>query len=246
MEEVSIITALLAGLLSFLSPCLVPLLPAYFGLLVGETSEDVSDKKLRWRVFRAALFYVMGFTLVFWMMGVSANALGKFITSNVRILQQVGGIFVLLFGMHISGMLRFGTLDKEARLRVPSAIRNMNVVGPFLIGIAFALGWTPCFGPVLGAILFLASMQDTILQGGFLLLVYAAGIGLPFIILSLVWGNIAVYIKKMDHWLKYIHVLGGVFLIILGILMVTGYLDAVNAWSFENLLHWLQPIYDKT
>ena len=185
-ETVSYHIAFLAGLLSFLSPCILPLIPAYFTLITGFSLEDLTEgesRRTRKKVFLSTMFFVLGFSFVFILLGSSATYMGSFISKYTHIIRITGGIIIIILGMHLSGLVRISGLDFEKRFQIKKP--PVHFFGTFAIGMAFGSGWTPCIGPLLGSILILASNQETVNQGMVLLSFYAAGMAIPFVIISL-------------------------------------------------------------
>ena len=184
--EVTYTTALLAGILSFLSPCVLPLVPAYISFMTGVSVDNLrsgGSNALRGRAVLHSLSFVLGFSAVFITLGASATILGRTLLANVHFLAKAGGILIVVFGLHYMGLFRIGFLNLEARFNL--AEKPPGLWGAFLIGLAFAFGWTPCVGPILAAILTVAGGQESITQGVVLLAVYSAGLGLPFILAGL-------------------------------------------------------------
>jgi cytochrome c-type biogenesis protein len=230
MENTSLFAAFSAGLLSFLSPCILPLIPAYLSFISGvslsEMRREESDAKSSAKVLSNALFFVIGFSFVFVALGASATFLGKFLMAELGILRKVAGVLVILLGLLVLGVFRIGFLDQEKRYH--HRTKSFGLLGSFLIGMAFALGWTPCIGPILAAILFLASTKETVAQGIGLLGVYSAGLGIPFLLAAL-----AVHrFLRVSSWIKShfqaIKIVSGLLLIAVGILMLTDDLTRIT------------------
>lgn len=229
-ESISYPAALIAGLLSFFSPCILPLIPAYFTFITGLSLEELTDaptKQLRGRVIRATLSYVLGFSLVFILMGASASFVGVAIFKYRDWIRIIGGVLIMFFGIHMTGLIRFRTLEFERRLQVQK--KPLHFMGTFLVGMAFGAGWSPCIGPLLGSILIVAGSQETVGHGIALLSVYAAGLAVPFLVLSLFVDSLLTFIKKASWSIRYINVTAGVLLLILGLLLVTNKLNLISA-----------------
>ena len=221
-ETVSYHIAFLAGLLSFFSPCILPLIPAYFTLITGFSLEDLMEKenrRTRKKVFLSTIAFVLGFSFVFILLGSSATYLGVFISKYTHIIRIIGGIIIIILGVHLSGLVRISGLDFEKRIQIKK--KPVHFLGTFAIGMAFGSGWTPCIGPLLGSILILASNQDTVNQGMILLSFYAAGMAIPFVIISILINSLLVFIKKASGILKYVNAVSGVLLILVGLFLVS-------------------------
>lgn len=221
-ESISYPAAFAAGLLSFLSPCILPLIPAYFTFITGCSVTELTDgepsAKLRRRVMVSTLAYVVGFSSVFIALGASASFLGGLLFDHRDTLRVVGGILILILGVHMTGLIRFAKLDVEKRLHLSE--KPMGIMGTVLVGMAFAAGWSPCIGPLLGSILIVAGNQDTVFEGMLLLSAYSAGLALPFLGLSAFIHLLLSFLKRAKTVLKYVNPAAGVLLIILGILLV--------------------------
>lgn len=222
-----IIPAFIAGLFTFIAPCTLPLVPAFLGIIAGVPPGELQDrekiKALRWKIFGNAVFYVLGFSLIFILFGVFAALLGKIFLVRIWI-SRIGGILVILFGLFIMGALKWGFLNKEFKLKAPRLLASPNKTNSFFIGSLFSLGWSPCVGPLLGSILLFATNQQTVFQGAALLGVFSAGLAIPFLLTSLFVGRAfsAFGSKKLNKILKGVNVVAGIFLIFLGVLLISG------------------------
>jgi cytochrome c-type biogenesis protein len=229
-ESISYPAALVAGLLSFFSPCILPLIPAYFTFITGLSLDELTgaqSRRIRLRVIGATLSYVLGFSLVFVLMGASASFIGKAIFAYRDTIRIVGGILILLLGVHMTGLIRFRPLEFERRLEIRK--KPLHFLGTFFVGMAFGAGWSPCIGPLLGSILIVAGNQDTVAEGVGLLSVYAAGLAIPFLLLSVFVNSLLSFIKKAAWSIKYINITAGALLLILGLLLVTDKLALIGA-----------------
>jgi len=229
-ESISYSAALAAGLISFFSPCILPLIPAYFTFITGMSLDEltgVQSRRIRLRVIGATLSYVLGFSLVFVLMGASASFIGKAVFTYRDTIRIVGGILIILLGIHMTGLIRFRPLEFERRLEVRS--KPLHFLGTFFVGMAFGAGWSPCIGPLLGSILIVAGNQETVAEGIGLLSVYAAGLAIPFLLLSIFVNSILSFIKKASWSIKYINIIAGGLLLILGLLLVTDKLTLISA-----------------
>lgn len=219
MESVSLLTAFGAGLFSFISPCVLPLIPAYISFISGvsidtlqEGGEEAGNTTMK--VFVSTLIFVLGFSTVFIMLGAGAGVIGKLLFIYRIWFNRVAGGMIIVLGLHMTGLLRIGFLNYEKRIHVRE--NPLGVLGIFLIGAAFAFGWTPCIGPILAAILTLAAQQGSVGSGMFMLAVYSAGLGLPFILTGLAINKFFGVYKKMRRHLGTIEKFAGAFLIIVG------------------------------
>ena len=229
-ESISYSAALVAGLLSFFSPCILPLIPAYFTFITGFSLDELTGVQrtgVRIRIILSTLSYILGFSTIFILMGASASFVGGAIFQYRDWIRIIGGVAIILFGIHMTGLFRFRALEFERRLHLQK--KPLPFIGTFIVGMAFGAGWSPCIGPLLGSILIVASNQDTVGQGIGLLSVYAAGLAIPFLVLSIFIDSLIILIKKVSWSIKYINVTAGVMLLILGLLLVTNQLNLISA-----------------
>ena len=199
-EAVSFPAAFLAGFLSFLSPCVLPLIPAYFTFITGFSLEELTENRhseIRKKVVFSTVSFVCGFSLVFILMGASASYLGGLIYNYRETIRIIGGILIILMGVHLTGIIRIPGLDVEKRIHMDK--KPLHFLGIFIIGMAFGAGWSPCIGPLLGSILIIAGSQETVRQGIVLLAIYSAGLALPFIIMSVFIHLLLMVIKKASR-----------------------------------------------
>lgn len=222
--------AFVAGLLSFLSPCVLPLVPSYVGFITGMTLPEISGRR-RAALIHAVLF-VAGFSLVFVLLGASATALGRALNHYQVWLQRVGGVLIILFGVLCLGVFRINLLSQERRLHLER--KPIGYLGSALVGIAFGAGWTPCIGPVLGGILGLAATSGDVARGMQLLAVYSAGLAIPFLIAAVAVERFLDWFQRFRRYIPWVMRLSGILLIVVGILMVTG--------EFTRLAGWLQSL----
>jgi len=212
----------MAGVLSFFSPCILPLIPAYFSFITGFSLEELTAAPAahtRRKVIVATLAYVAGFTTVFVLLGASASFLGRLVYEYSQAIRIAGGGLIVLLGIHLTGLVRIPMLDYEKRVQVSK--KPLHLLGTFLVGMAFGAGWSPCIGPLLGSILIMAGSQDTVGQGMVLLCVYSAGLAVPFIVMSLFINYLLNFLKKATRVLRYVHLVAGILLILLGIALIT-------------------------
>lgn len=217
-QTVTYPAALLAGLLSFLSPCILPLIPAYFTFITGLSIEDLTagdPGRVRARVMAATLSYVSGFSVVFILLGASASFLGGLIQAYGNYIRVIGGLIIILLGIHLTGWVRIRALEFERRLHVRE--KPLHLLGTFLVGMAFGAGWSPCVGPLLGTILIIAGNQETVWQGIGLLSIYAAGLAIPFILLSFFINFMLVFLQRTRRIIRYVNLAAGALLVVIGI-----------------------------
>ncbi|QEK13350.1 cytochrome c biogenesis protein CcdA [Crassaminicella thermophila] len=227
MMNVSTPIALGAGFLSFFSPCILPLIPAYITYITGTTFEDeLADKKLF--AFTRTLGFVIGFSIIFIVMGISASFIGKLFIRHKELFRKVSSMLIIFFGLNMMGVLKIKLLNKEIRMKAPKNISNW--FGSIFMGMAFGAGWTPCFGAVLGAILVYASSTSTVAKGFYLLLAYSIGMGIPFIITSLVIHKFSGLMMKYERYLPYITKLSGIILVIFGILVFFNKMSIISTF----------------
>ena len=228
--------ALVAGLLSFLSPCVLPLVPPYLCFLGGTTfdqltSEDETPSHVYTTVVMSSVAFVLGFTTVFVILGATATAAGQLLAANLPLLAKIAGVVIIIAGLHFLGVIHLPILHREARYHADS--RPAGLVGAYGIGLAFAFGWTPCIGPVLGAILAVAAGEDSVRQGVSLLFVYSLGLGIPFVVAAIA---IRPFLSTMQRFKRHLatveKVLGG-FLVLTGILFLTDAMTLISSWMLE-------------
>jgi cytochrome c-type biogenesis protein len=220
-EAVSFPAAFLAGLLSFFSPCVLPLIPAYFTFITGYSLEELTEGniEIRKKVILSTISFVLGFSVVFILMGGSASYLGGLIYKYKNLIRIIGGVLIIILGIHLTGVFRIRSLEFEKRIQIQK--KPLHFLGTFIIGMAFGAGWSPCIGPLLGSILIVAGSQETIGQGMVLLGVYSAGLALPFVIISIFINFLLVFMKRASRVLKYVNVVAGILLILVGLVLVT-------------------------
>ncbi|MDH3594079.1 MAG: cytochrome c biogenesis protein CcdA [Rhodospirillales bacterium] len=234
--EVGHAGAFAAGLLSFLSPCVLPLVPPYLCFIGGLTLDQLAEEQAARglaarRVFIAALAFVLGFTTVFVALGATASVIGQVVAENFRLLGQIAGVIIIALGLHFLGLLRIPFLYREARFHVES--RPAGLVGAYVVGLAFAFGWTPCVGPVLAAILFVAGAGDSVLEGTLLLTAYALGIGLPFLAAALAARPFMAFMARFRRYLGAVEKVMGGLLVLTGVLFLTGTMSEIAYWILE-------------
>ena len=222
------IATFVAGLASCLAPCTVPLLPAYLATVSGVGAADLADRaprhSFRARLVAGSMLYVAGFTTVFVVLGLTAGGLARFINASVggRVVEIVGGGVIAFFGLTVVGAIRVGWMERVRGLRLPGWLRNRGVAGAYLVGIVFGLGWIPCVGPYLAAALTLAAVSAHAASGALLLVVYSLGLGLPFVLLALVWASLPDLPRRLTRLARPLTLAGGLFTIALGVLLASG------------------------
>lgn len=236
MLDIGFGAALLAGLISFVSPCVLPIVPPYLAYLAGIsfselTAEEVPAGTAR-RIFISSLAFVLGFTCVFVALGATASLIGQTIAQYFGVLSVLAGTLIIIMGLHFLGVFRIGLLYREARIDV--AERPAGYLGAFIMGLAFAFGWTPCVGPVLAAILFVAGAEDTALRGAALLAVYSLGIGIPFMLAALFAGRFLRWAAAFKRHMAAIEKAMGGLLVVTGVLFITGSMSRIAQWLLET------------
>lgn len=224
-QQVSLFMAFLAGILSFLSPCVLPLFPSYVTFITGLTLEEFSQSESRGRIVRLTLlnsiFYILGFSAVFVALGASATFLGQFLFDYQNVIMKIGGVLIIIFGLFIAGILKIDFLQREKKIFLFQ--KPAGYFGSFLVGATFAFAWTPCVGPILSSILLYASTQNTLGEGVLLLCAYSLGLGIPFLLSSLMINSFISYYDRFKKYYRYIMIFSGILLIIMGILILTEY-----------------------
>jgi cytochrome c-type biogenesis protein len=239
MTQLSLPIAFLAGVVSFLSPCVLPLVPGYVSMLSGESIEELragTGSGVVRRIFFNSIAFVIGFSTVFVTLGASATWVGNFLAAERRPFDIVAGIIIVIFGLHLTGLVKIPFLYRDARIETGAPKRGL--VGSFILGFAFAFGWTPCIGPILAGILGLAATRDTVYAGMFLLGVYSAGLAVPFLLTSLGLSQFLKFYSRFRKHLQAVEVASGVLLIAIGVLIafnkftiLSGYLSFLNRFT---------------
>jgi len=232
-------TAFIGGVLSFLSPCVLPLVPSYLGFLTGMTADEIQVNRRHTLIH--ALWFVAGFSIIFVVLGATASAVGAMLRQYQTWIGRIGGVVLILFGLYLLGVLKIPFLMRERRLEI--AQKPLGYVGSAFVGVAFGAAWTPCIGPILGAILTLAAAQASVGQGTLLLAVYALGLAIPFLLTALALDRFLVWFQKFRRYIVWVERVAGVMLIVLGILLITdrftllaGYLQRLTP---DFLRKWL-------
>jgi len=216
-----ILASLFAGILTFISPCILPLIPAYITLVTGLSVEELDNKKNLLSVFLSSVSFVLGFTTVFVFLGLSVTIIGQFFLNNMDILKIVGGTLIIIFGLHLIGIFKIKILYKQFSW-LDKIKRTSNYFTIYLIGCAFAFSWTPCVDPILASILIMAATQGTVAKGTFLLLVYSLGLAIPFILTALFINRFFIIFNTLKKYYRIIEIVSGTLLIVMGILIISG------------------------
>ena len=240
-SSVSLWLAFVAGLVSFLSPCVLPLVPSYLTFVTGMTLDELAAQgqvgTVRRRAALHAALFGLGFALLFIVLGATATAIGTTLRRALPLVQQVGGVVIALFGLYLLGVLRLPALMRERRVQLAS--RPAGYLGSVLVGVAFGAGWTPCVGPVLASILLYAGMEATVLKGMLLLGVYALGLGVPFFVAAMALNWYLAGARRLTRWLRPVELLAGALLVVAGLLLFTGRFAALSNFfaGFGQLVH---------
>ncbi len=232
-DNVSFILVFLEGILSFFSPCVIPLIPIYMSYLAGNAKRTMEDGTIlydRKRVFLQTVFFIIGISSAFFILGMSFTALGTFFKTNQLLFTRIGAILIILLGLVQVGFLEISFLQKERKFHLNIEDRNMNPLVTFLMGFTFSFAWTPCVGPALSSVLIMAASSAGSLKGNLLVLVYTIGFVLPFLALGLFTTQALNFLKKHQRLLKYTVKAGGILLIIIGIMTFTGWMNSISAY----------------
>jgi cytochrome c-type biogenesis protein len=241
MTEINVFVAFAAGVFSFLSPCVLPLIPSYLSFVSGVSLEDMrgaqAAARVRTRVLLNSVAFILGFSLVFVSLGASASFLGGLFLGYRDFIRIAGGLFVLLVGLYLIGLFKIAALDRYLQFNLKD--KPAGYLGSVLVGITFAVAWTPCVGPVLGAVLALAGASGEVGRGIFLLSGYAAGLALPFFLSALAVNSFIQFSQRFRRYIHAVHVMGGVLLVIVGVLLITDYMTFLNAYVLRFTPDWL-------
>lgn len=239
--DVSLQAALLAGIISFLSPCVLPLVPPYLCFITGASLDELSERErataaMQGRAVAAALLFIAGFSLVFVALGATASVLASMLRAHLDILSKIAGVFIIIMGLNFLGLFRISMLSREARYH--HASQPATLAGAFGIGIAFAFGWTPCIGPVLATILSIAASQQDVAKGAGLLAVYSLGLGIPFLLSALSLGTFMKFLARFRVHLNRVEQIMGALLVLTGVAFLTGSMQSFSFWLLETF-PWL-------
>jgi len=237
MDQVPIYTAFVAGLVSFLSPCVLPLVPGYISIISGSSLDQLKaqekDSSLFRTVFMNSILFIVGFSITFILLGASATWIGQVLASRMRLFGQLAGLVLIVFGIHLTGLIKINALYKDKRFHNVQKPRGM--LGALVLGLAFAFGWTPCIGPILAGILTIASTKQTVTEGMFLLAIYSAGLGIPFLLTSLALNQFLAFYGRFKKHFHAVEVVSGALVIAIGILILTGSLSRLATYfAFLN------------
>lgn len=234
--HISYIGAFVAGLLSFLSPCVLPLIPSYITYITGLSFSDLDAEHpshlVRRKTMLHSLAFVSGFTVVFVLLGASATYIGSFLQQHMELVRKLGGILIFVFGIHVTGLMPLRWLLGEKRVSLKN--KPAGFLGSFLVGLAFAAGWTPCIGPILASILMIAATEEKVAQGIVLLLLYSIGLGIPFLLSSLALHRFITVFNRFKKYIRLFEIITGFFLMIVGVLIFTNWLSVLS--GYVNLL----------
>lgn len=239
-EPLSVLVAFTAGLFSFLSPCVLPLFPSYLSFVTGMSVSDLSadlTSAARRRVLLHSVAFVVGFSIVFVSLGASFSAASAFLLDYRDWIRRVGGVLIIVFGLYIAGLLRVGIFGRTQQLQLRE--KPAGYVGSFIVGLTFAIGWTPCVGPILGAILTLAGTAETVQRGIGLLVAYSAGLGVPFLLSAVALGAFLKFFKRYRPFIPVVERFAGVILVVVGVLVFTNYYLVLNSWANAFTPDWL-------
>jgi len=242
MENVSLLGAFVAGVLSFISPCVLPLIPGYLSFISGVSLEEMRgagavagdlgmSAAAKRQVLITSLFFILGFSLVFVSLGASATFLGQFLMERLTLFGKIAGVLLIIFGLHTMGVFKIGFLLQEKRVQTNA--KPAGMLGAMVVGISFAFGWTPCIGPILSAILLVAAQQDSVGQGILLLSVYSLGLAIPFLLTALAINQFFIAFKKIRRYYHAIEIVSGLLMIVIGVLIFTN--------RFTIIAQWLTP-----
>jgi len=241
MADVNIFVAFTAGLLSFLSPCVLPIIPSYLSFISGVSLEEMRAVQvashIRKRVLLNALAFILGFSLVFISLGASVSFLAGFLLSYRSLIRVLGGIFILAVGIYLLGVIKFSVLDRYLQFHLKD--KPGGYLGSAFVGMTFGAAWIPCVGPILGAILTLAATSSEIGRGVFYLATYAAGLALPFFLSAVAVNSFFNFSQKFRRYVQAVHVTAGVLLIVVGILLITDYMTLLNIYAIRFTPEWL-------
>jgi cytochrome c-type biogenesis protein len=237
MDEVSVFTAFAAGLVSFLSPCVLPLVPGYISIISGSSLDQLKAQEKDSSIFRTVLtnsiLFIVGFSITFILLGASATWIGQLLISRMRLFGQLAGIVLIVFGIHLTGIIKINALYKDKRFH--NVKKPRGLLGAFVLGLAFAFGWTPCIGPILAGILTIASTKQTVTEGMFLLAIYSAGLGIPFLLTSLALNQFLAFYSRFKRHFHAVEVASGALVIAVGLLILTGSLSRLATYfAFLN------------
>lgn len=233
--NISFFGAFFAGLLSFLSPCVLPLIPSYITYITGLSFADLQEEhpahKVRQQTVIHSLLFIAGFTIVFVLLGASATFIGGFLQEHMALIRKVGGVLIIIFGIHVTGLVPIHALLGEKRVSIQR--KPAGYLGSLLVGLAFAAGWTPCIGPILASILMVAATEDTVYHGIALLLTYSMGLAIPFFLSALAMHKFLALFNRFKKHIRIFEIVTGLFLIVVGVMIFTNYLTVLGRFSLK-------------
>jgi len=234
VSPLGVLVAFVAGIISFLSPCVLPLVPGYVSYIAGGSLKEFSDNpssRRRLKSIYLSLCFVFGFTMVFIALGASASSVGEFLLLNKRLFEYIAGALIVIFGLYLTGIFRIPILERD--MRFVTKISGGSSLGALVLGAAFAFGWTPCIGPVLGGILTLSASANEVGEGILLLSIYSLGLGAPFVLAAAFTGKFLTYLKNMRRVGKYFQIFAGLVMALTGVALITGHFSTVAFWLLE-------------
>ncbi|HED08984.1 MAG TPA: cytochrome c biogenesis protein CcdA [Ignavibacteria bacterium] len=237
-QNVSLLIAFTAGFLSFIAPCALPLVPSYLSYITGLTFKDLTKGGVKMTTVKHSLLFIAGFSTVFILLGAAASSLGDALREYQSVLRWIGGIIIISFGFYIMGLLNFKFLNKDKKFEFTK--KPSSLFGSYLVGSSFAIGWTACVGPILGTILFYAGSTGTVTQGIELLAAYSLGLGIPFFLSSFAVNSFLAASKRLKKYMHLIEIISGVFLIIVGILILTNYFAILSSSLQKIGVGWMR------
>jgi cytochrome c-type biogenesis protein len=241
MNELNIFVAFAAGILSFLSPCVLPLIPSYLSFVSGisleEMRSDQAPARLRWRIALNSIAFIVGFSLVFVSLGASASLIGGFFLNYRNLIRLLGGLFIILVGLYLIGLFKVAALERYLQFNLKD--KPAGYLGSVIVGITFAVAWTPCVGPILGAILAIAGTAADVGRGILLLAVYAVGLAVPFFLSALAVNSFFQFSQAFRRYIQAFHIASGVLLVLAGILLMTDYMTSLNVYVLRFTPAWL-------
>ncbi|BEH10693.1 MULTISPECIES: cytochrome c biogenesis CcdA family protein [Geobacter] len=233
--NITFVGAFVAGLLSFLSPCVLPLIPSFITYITGLSFADIQSEhpthKVRQQTIVHSLLFIAGFTFVFVLLGASATFIGGFLHEHMNVIRKVGGVLIVIFGIHVSGLVPIHLLLGEKRLQVHR--KPAGYLGSFLVGLAFAAGWTPCIGPILASILMVAATEETVSKGILLLFTYSMGLAIPFFLSSLAMHQFLTFFNRFKKHIRILEIVTGLFLVVVGVMIFTNYLSVLSRYTMK-------------
>ncbi len=239
-QPIGVVVAFTAGLFSFLSPCVLPLFPSYLSFVTGMSVADLTadlTAAARRRVMLHSVAFILGFSIVFISLGASFSAAGQFLLDYRDWIRRVGGVLIVVFGLYIAGLLKVGFLGRTQQWEFRE--KPAGYLGSLIVGVTFAIGWTPCVGPILGAILSLAGTAENVQRGVSLLVAYSAGLGVPFLLSSVALGAFLKFSRRYRRFIPAVECAAGVILVVVGLLVYTNYYLVLNSWAISVTPDWL-------